>query len=140
MRKNKIYIDTGAWIALINSGDRFHNQAVSYYQQIKPIDKRITSSHVIAETYTWLRYRVGFSYASHFLSIVREACSVHSLIVIKDNETSLENAEQMLMDFPDQKLSYVDALSMAIMKNQGITTVFAFDHHFYLMNFELVPN
>lgn len=140
MRKDKLFIDTGAWIALIVSGDQFHQKAISFYHDLKPNVQRYTSSHVIAETYTWLRYQVGFTYASQFLSIVREASSVNALYIMKDEGAILEHAEQLLLDFHDQKLSYVDAVSMAVMSKQGITKVFGFDSHFYLMKFELLPN
>lgn len=139
MRKNKLFIDTGAWIALLDSKDRFHKQAVGFYQNLDPSIQRVSSSHVIAETYTWLRYKTGFLFASRFLNVVQQARSSNVLTVITDSQDVLELAEQLLMDFQDQKLSYVDALSMAIMKKEGITNVFGFDHHFYLMKFEVSP-
>lgn len=140
MRKDKIFIDTGAWIALIVTGDNFHKKAVSFYHDLKPNVQRYTSSHVIAETFTWLRYQVGFTFASQFLSIVREASSMNTLNIIKDEESILEHAEQLLLDLYDQKLSYVDAVSLAIMSKKRISKVFGFDSHFYLMKFELLPN
>jgi predicted nucleic acid-binding protein len=36
------------------------------------------------------------------------------------------------------KLSAVDATSFAIMKREGITTAFTFDHHFASVGFRLV--
>ncbi|MFS0647309.1 hypothetical protein [Siminovitchia sp. 179-K 8D1 HS] len=48
-------------------------------------------------------------------------------------------AEQLLKDFPDQNLSYVDAVSMAIMKTEQIQKVFGFNRHFYLLKLEIVP-
>lgn len=140
MKRDKIFIDTGAWIALIISGDNFHKKAISFYHDLKPNVEKYTSSHVIAETFTWLRYQVGFTYASQFLSIVREASSMNALNILKDEESILEHAEQLLLDFYDQKLSYVDAVSMSLMSKKGITKVFGFDSHFYLMKFELFPN
>lgn len=71
--------------------------------------------------------------------MVQQARSSNVLTVITDSQDVLELAEQLLMDFQDQKLYYVDALNMAIMKKEGITNVFGFDHHFYLMKFEVSP-
>ena len=59
--------------------------------------------------------------------------------MIKPFICTLELAEQLLRDFPDQRLSYVDAVSMAMMKKKQMSKVFGFDHHFYMMDFELVP-
>ncbi|MDC3411965.1 PIN domain-containing protein [Aquibacillus sp. 3ASR75-11] len=139
MKKDKIFIDTGAWIALIDENDNYHDHAVSYYQHLNSSVQKFSSTYVISETYTWLRYQLGFSYASQFLSIIREACSMNTITLMKDEDALLEHAEQLLLDFHDQKLSYVDAVSMSMMNLSGITKVFGFDHHFYLMKFELLP-
>lgn len=138
--KEKLFVDTGAWIALINSEDQYHQPAVDFYRLLEPFVQRVTSSHVISETYTWLRYKAGFLFASNYLSIIQQALTNDSLTVIRDNKELLEFAEHLLRDFPDQKISYVDAISMAIMRKEGITNVFGFDHHFYLMNFQIIPN
>ncbi|MFD1360950.1 hypothetical protein [Lentibacillus salinarum] len=59
-------------------------------------------------------------------------------IIVGERDT-LEISEQLLRDFSDQCLSYVDAVSIAIMKKERISKVFGFDHHFYVMGFEVVP-
>jgi len=140
MKREKLFIDTGGWIALIDAGDTFHLSAKSFYLSIDPSVKRMTSSHVIGETFTWLRYKTGFSVASLFLSVVRQAKLNERLTIVYDGNDLLEQTEQLLADFPDQKLSYVDALSMAIMRREGISKVFGFDHHFNYMKFAAVPH
>jgi predicted nucleic acid-binding protein len=139
MRREKLFIDTGGWIALIDSGDRFHKQAKAFYLSLDPSVQRVSSSHVIGETYTWLRYKVGFPVASKFLFIIRQAKLNDRLTIIHDSADLLERTEQLLDDYQDQKLSYVDASSMATMRNEAITKVFGFDHHFYIMKFEVLP-
>ena len=64
---------------------------------------------------------------------------VYNIIVMSDDPDLLSAAEQILRDFPDEKLSYVDALSMAIMRKEKIGEIFTFDRHFRLMNFEVLP-
>lgn len=140
MKKGKLFIDTGAWIALIVETDHFHKKASSYFESLDLSIKRFTSSYVIAETYTWLRYRKGFKYADNFLDVINRSKASATLDVIVGEKDTLELAEQLLRDFQDQRLSYVDAVSMAIMKKERINQVFGFDHHFYLMDFELVPS
>lgn len=139
MKRDKVFIDTGAWIALIEEKDQFHERASNFLKSLDPSVQRISSSFVIAETYTWLRYREGFSYAKRFLEIINSSKRNGTLKIILDHQDTLELAEQLLKDFPDQKFSYVDAVSMAIMKTEKIQKVFGFDHHFYLLDFEVVP-
>jgi predicted nucleic acid-binding protein len=61
------------------------------------------------------------------------------LTVKTDNPAVLVGAEQLLLRYSDQKLSYVDAISMTVMREEKISQVFGFDRHFHLLNFELVP-
>ncbi|MBW8348452.1 PIN domain-containing protein [Bacillus sp. IITD106] len=140
MKQDKLFIDTGAWIALIERKDQFHARATNFLKSLDSSVKRVSSSYVIAETYTWFRYRVGFSYAKQFLEIMERSQQNGTIKIILGDQDTLQLAEQLLKDFPDQKLSYVDAVSMAIMKIEQIDKVFGFDHHFYLLNFEVVPS
>ncbi|WP_260842031.1 type II toxin-antitoxin system VapC family toxin [Siminovitchia fortis] len=119
--------------------DQFHERARNFFKIIEPSVKRVTSSFVIAETYTWLRYREGFSYAKRFLEIIGSSQGNRTIEVILADHETLELAEQLLKDFPDQKLSYVDAASIAIMKMEQIQKIFGFDRHFYILDFEVVP-
>ncbi|WP_026906923.1 type II toxin-antitoxin system VapC family toxin [Paucisalibacillus globulus] len=139
MKRNKLFIDTGAWIALMVESDQFHTKARSYLEDLDLSTKRYSSTYVIAETYTWLRYRIGFKYADSFLDIIQRSKASGALDVIICEMDILELAEQLLRDFPEQRLSYVDAVSMAIMKKEKITKVFGFDQHFYILGFEVVP-
>lgn len=140
MSKSRIFIDTGAWIGLIDGNDQYHRKAVAFYDHIDPTMEKTTSTHVIAETYTWLRYRAGFVCSSRFLSIIQQARAVGAVNILLDSDKTIELAEQILLDYPDQKLSYVDATSMALMRSYDIRQVFGFDHHFNFLKFELLPN
>lgn len=140
MKRTVIFVDIGAWIALMNANDQYHIQVAKYYRLLEPHVKLVTSSHVISETYTWLRYKAGIISALAFISVIRQAVLHSRLSIVLDHPDVLELAEQLLADFSDQKLSYTDAISMAIMKNENITRVFGFDRHFHLMRFELVPS
>ncbi|MFD1361812.1 type II toxin-antitoxin system VapC family toxin [Lentibacillus salinarum] len=139
MKRNKLFIDTGAWIALMLETDQYHEKARYFFESIDLSVTRTTSSFVIAETYTWLRYREGFKCAHLFLEIVNHSKASRALDVIEGDKDTIELAEQILRDFSDQRLSYVDAVSMAMMKKKQMKQVFGFDQHFYIMDFEVVP-
>lgn len=139
MSRDKIFVDTGGWIALLNANDQHHKMAVDYYRNLSPALLKVTSSHVVSETFTWLRYKVGFRHASLFLDVLRRAQHSQYLELMFDQPDDHEQVVQLLQDFSDQKLSYTDALSFILMKNGSIHTVFGFDQHFYLMKFEMNP-
>ncbi|MFA1820318.1 type II toxin-antitoxin system VapC family toxin [Virgibacillus oceani] len=139
MKRNKLFIDTGAWIALVMETDHFHNKARTFMENLDSSMKRFTSSYVISEIYTWLRYREGFIYADNFLDIINRSKASGALDVLIEDRDALEMGGQLLKDFSDQRFSYVDATSMAMMKKERISKVFGFDYHFYLMDFVVVP-
>ncbi|MFO7295339.1 MAG: PIN domain-containing protein [Clostridia bacterium] len=140
MERDSIFLDTGAWIALVNSRDQWHQQAKKTYQMMPRYWERVSSIMVISETYTFLRYRMHADVAIQFLRIIEEAEEEGYLKVHYLDYGIRKLSEQILHDFQDQNLSYVDATSIAIMKLLGIRKVFGFDHHFLISGFELVPS
>jgi len=139
MKREQVFIDTGAWIALLIANDQYHDKAVDFYSNLSSAIRRTTSSHVVSETYTWLRYKAGYRYASRYLEVISQSQLQSRLTILYDNAEILELADAILRDFPDQKLSYTDAISMSMMRLENIRKVFGFDRHFYLMGFEMVP-
>ena len=62
----KLFIDTGAWIALNNKKDKYYRDAVKANKDF--LDKGyfyISSDYVLDESYTLLRYE-AFSFDGHF--------------------------------------------------------------------------
>jgi predicted nucleic acid-binding protein len=49
------------------------------------------------------------------------------------------NAEEILEKYVDQDFSFVDAVSFAVMMEQGIKEAFTFDNHFVTMGFRKIP-
>ncbi|WP_130860578.1 type II toxin-antitoxin system VapC family toxin [Gracilibacillus phocaeensis] len=139
MKRSKLFIDTGAWIALMSTSDQHHKKARHFFEQLDFSITRITSSCVIAETYTWLRYREGAIYAQRFLDIINHSKANRALDVIDVDTDTRELAEQILLDLADQRLSYTDAVNLAIMKKEQIHQVFGFDQSFYHTEMEIVP-
>lgn len=56
---NRVFIDTSAWIALMNSNEHHHTAAVTFHKSLAPMTLRITSWGIVSETYTWIRYHIG---------------------------------------------------------------------------------
>ena len=48
------------------------------------------------------------------------------------------SAMALLEQFHDQKISYCDTLSVAMMKEQQIDRIFTFDHHFDLLGAKVI--
>ncbi|MTI85584.1 MAG: PIN domain-containing protein [Firmicutes bacterium] len=86
MPHNKLFIDTGAFIAIMDKNDSFHQEARSFYTSLKRDTKIITSMLVISETFTWLRYRTNHKLDTHFLNTIDKAEKAGLLMIILPDE------------------------------------------------------
>lgn len=134
MRNNRCFVDTSAWIAINDARDQCHDQSRNISSTLKECEL-VISDAVINETYNLLRYRLGLHKASYFLKTV---LADHPFIIADVTQSTRTAALQLLEQYNDRKISYCDALSVAIMKEQDIRKIFAFDHHFEMMGVELV--
>ena len=57
---------------------------------------------------------------------------------IYSNPELEDEAEGILKRYSDQDFSFVDAVSFAVMKHEGIEEAFAFDRHFLTMGFRTI--
>jgi len=134
MASHKVFIDTGAWIALAVSRDQHHEKARAIFEAILANgSEQITSNLIVSETYTFLRYHVSYNAAVRFIESIREAEKMRFLHVVYSTPSLEEEAFGVIRRYRDQTLSYVDAISFVILERQPeIRDIFTFDAHFYL--------
>jgi len=135
---NKVFIDTSAWIMLINKGEKFHTQALNVYRHKLLNYLMVTSNLVIGETYTWLQRKAGTDLALDYLRSIQEKEALKQLNIIFSDAKIENQAFQILNRFKEHAFSYVDAVSFAIMKKEHIKDAFAYDKHFQIAGFRLL--
>ncbi len=132
-----IFIDSGAWVALADTRDQFHSEAVGVYPRVLQQWKyQVTTELVIAEAYTMIRRRLGHAAGIRFLESLRKS---PRLIKIYCDAALDARAEAILRRYADQDFSFADAVSFAVMQERGIAEAFAFDQHFRTAGFALLP-
>ncbi len=68
------FIDTSAWLAIVNSKDAMHQQAVEYFKYLLERDaKLVTNNLVIDETIDTLKSIGDIELAAQFMKIIDEA-------------------------------------------------------------------
>lgn len=135
--QHEIFVDTGAWLALIDSSDHFHQQAKSVYGIVLQTSKHlVTTNLVVAETYNLVQRRVSRTSAVQFLTVLRSSARLER--VYSDRLVEIE-AENLLKHYHDQDFSFVDAVSFTVMRQRQIEEAFAFDRHFIVAGFALLP-
>lgn len=131
---NAVFVDTGAWYAIADSDDADHMAAAAFLvANALPL---VTTNFVFSETVTLLRYRLGYSAARSFGQKLKESNLVRVVAVTPADE---ERAWEIFTKYRDQDFSFVDCTSFAVMERMKLATAFAFDRHFTVMRFTVVP-
>jgi predicted nucleic acid-binding protein len=137
MNLGRVFVDTGAWVALQDAGDHHHRSAASALPAILPSCKSlVTSNQVIGETYTYLRATGGYPEARRFLDGIGATAKLERLFVTEALE---REAFQILHRYADHPFSFVDAASFALMRQERLRYAFAFDAHFTTVGFVRIP-
>ena len=137
MDKKTLFVDTGAWFALADRSDQYHNQAVDIYPELLRSYHHLTTTNiVVAETYILIRRAIGHQPAIMFLENIAASPRVNK---VYSDSTLEEEAEGILRKYEDQDFSYTDAVSFAVMKQYKIVQAFSFDRHFVTAGFTLIP-
>ncbi|MCK4828285.1 type II toxin-antitoxin system VapC family toxin [bacterium] len=138
MGKDTIFVDTGAWFALTDKSDQYHNRAVEIYPKLLNSYRHLTTTNlVIAESYILIRRSIGHRPGIAFLENLGASPRV---IKIYSDSVLEKAAEETLQKYQDQDFSYTDAVSFALMRQNSIKQAFSFDEHFFTAGFTLIPS
>ena len=130
----RLFVDTGAWYALVDSKDPDHNSAADFIRAGNfPL---VTTNFVFDETVTLIRSRLGLRIAAEFGRKLKDSGFV-TLSAI--NYADEERAWEIFLKYKDNDFSYTDCTSFAFMERLRIAAAFSFDSHFRTMRFRVVP-
>jgi predicted nucleic acid-binding protein len=136
----KLFIDTGAWLALNNKRDKYYTDAVKANKDF--LDKGylyVSSEYVLDETYTLLRYDVGHKRAVEFGGEIKLLQEMEKIRIIHINQDILGEAWGIFEKYSDKDFSFTDCTSFAAMEMLGISEAFSFDKHFEQYGFMRLP-
>ena len=124
----KLFIDTGAFIALTDADDENHKAAAAFYRNAKEKGTRfVTTNFVLCETLNYLRARISHNIAVLF----RENLKKSGFLEIVTVTSSIEDAAFTIFKrTTDKDFSFTDCTSFSIMKSLKLKSAFAFDRHF----------
>jgi len=124
----KLFVDTGAFIALTDADDENHKAAAACYRNAKEKGMRfVTTNFVVCETMNYLRARI-----SHRIAVLfRENLKKSGFIEIVRVTPSIEDAAfTIFKQYTDKDFSFTDCTSFSIMRSLKLKSTFAFDKHF----------
>jgi predicted nucleic acid-binding protein len=134
-RPAHVFVDSGAWLALFSASDNKHAVADELFRRAShesiPL---LTTNLVLAEVHRLLLFRVGPPAAAMALSRVDDSALVE---VRFPNQATHRGARGWLAKLADQKISYTDASSFAVMEAEKCRVAMSFDHDFWTAGFEV---
>ena len=133
----KFFVDTGAFLALANQADQYHESAKKYLDELlasKPL--LVTSNFVLDETYTRIRRKSGLKSAIAFGENIQASRQIKVFSIDRGID---KKAWEIFKQYDDHLFSYTDCTSFALMRFQKISHVFAFDNDFRIMGFTVCP-
>ena len=130
-----IFVDTGAFLARYVLADQHHAESLAAWENLAKDPRRLfTSNLILSETFTLLGRRAGYAFAAER---ARNILDSREMTVLRPTEEQERAALGWFEKFADQKVSYTDCVSFALMRHHRLPQAFTFDRHFHLAGFEL---
>jgi len=123
-----LFVDTSVWYAAADSADAGNARAKAILAAGETL---VTSDHVLVETWTLLRHRLGRRASERFWEGLRSGVAAVEAVGAAD----LEVAWEIGVSFRDQDFSIVDRTSFAVMRRLGIDRAASFDDDFAVFRF-----
>jgi predicted nucleic acid-binding protein len=132
---DRAFVDSGAWLAFFSAADDNHARADTLIRRAAARRIRLlTTNLVVAETQRLLLFRAGPRAARAALDAIDASAFVRIIFPDRDRHAA---ARAWLARQGDQKISYADATSFAVMTAERCRVAISFDHDFWLAGFEL---
>lgn len=128
-------IDTSAFLAIVASGDEFHEAAVATWRSLILDDEAlICNNYILVETLTLIQRRRGMDAARAFHAGVLPSVSIRWV-----TEELHSRAMAALLAADRRYLSLVDCAAFETMRQEGVERVFTFDPHYAEFGFVTIP-
>jgi uncharacterized protein len=130
-----IFIDTSAFLALIDFRDLFNARAKKCWADLIASDETFfTTNYVLTESIALIQNRLGLQ----AIRILKEDFLPGIEFEWLDEEQH-NAALEILLAANRRNLSLVDCSSFETMRRNGLQTVFTFDEHFKEQGFTVIP-
>lgn len=130
-----IFVDTGALIARYLKQDQHHESAIRKWEKIRNSDEKcLTSNFVLDEFFTLLARWTSYVFAAEKAHIIYASAAFE---ILRPDQLIEEQAIALFSKFSDQKISFTDCISFALMKHHKMKRAFSFDRHFASAGFGL---
>ena len=132
----RLFVDTGAFIALQDASDSHHAAATEFFGATPPAARWLTSNFVVDETITFLRRRVGHAAAAAYADSMLKT---RLFDVVSVDPAVERSAVEVFKRYKDKELSFTDCVTIALVRSLRLDGVFGFDSDFISVGLRLFP-
>ena len=133
--RDRVLVDSGAWIALVRLGDQYHSEADRLFRRAAVLRiPLVTTNLIIAEVHRFILFHVGVRAAALLLERIDASQLLTTEFATAAHHAS---ARRWIDRLSDQVLSYTDAVSFAVMEATRCTAAMSFDRDFVTAGFRL---
>jgi predicted nucleic acid-binding protein len=126
-----IFIDTSAFLAALDKGDKFHPAAANKWSALARGKSELwTTDYVRLESWSLIQRRLGAEAVKAFQDDWLPLCKIHEV-----GPGGFERAAAQWRIAQRRNLSLVDLTSFDAMRQLAIRTALAFDQHFQEMGY-----
>ena len=124
----KVFVDTAAWIALIDTSDELHASAEQVMQSLRQQKARlVTTEFVLLEVANALSTPPIRHKTVAFINGLRQMALLQT---VPASQELLAEGWVLYAQRPDKEWGLTDCTSFVIMTQEKITQAFTSDHHF----------
>ena len=132
---DQILVDTGFVLALINTRDKYHAQALELGDRYEGFPLLVTTAVLL---------EIGNALARGFkeqaVAVIERFLNSDEVEVVQLSSSLFEKAFALYRQYQDKDWGMVDCVSIVVMRDAGIRQALAFDNHFSQAGFEvLIP-
>jgi uncharacterized protein len=132
-RARDVLVDSGAWIALLSARDQHHGEADTLFRHaVRGRVPLVTTNVVLAEVHRLLLFRAGIRAAATALDRIEASELVR---IVYPTAVHHAAARVGMARLADQRLTYTDAVSFAVMEATPCAAVLGFDRDFVVAGF-----
>jgi uncharacterized protein len=129
----KVFVDTAAWIALLNVRDALHQQANDVMDKLVRLKTPLViTEFVLLEVADALCTPTSRSQTVTFINSLR---LLESVKIIPVSQKLLDEGWAFYSQRPDKGWGLTDCISFVVMTQEGITQAFTSDRHFQQAGF-----
>ena len=124
----KVFVDTAAWIALINQRDALHNSALEISKNLRQKQASlVTTEFVLLEVADGL---CNLPIRLNTINFIDGLYQLPKLKIIRLDKILFDAGWQLYKQRLDKEWSLTDCISFVVMRYESITQAFTSDRHF----------